>query len=173
MSSKSNLNRNRSLWCLMLPLLLPAFSGSWVSGCGTEADGNACPDTAATANDYQNLDSGWVWRICNTSSEYTMEDIEIYGQWNKEIDFTVLTPCECSSYYSSNEQPLYSMKFTYNEEDLRADYLGSLNPTSNSADSSSIWNTKGRYTYYFNYDHMGKEENKDYHIKIQIETYHE
>ncbi|MEX0609059.1 MAG: hypothetical protein WD016_05480 [Balneolaceae bacterium] len=163
---------NKTYWCVGLPVILLVFSGSWISGCGTGAEDVECPNISATADDFQKYEPvDWVWRVCNESIDYPMEEIDFYGN---ELDINTIAPCECTTYFSS-ENALIGVDYKINDERFTPVYLDNYVAVRGLTDSTEIRETPGRYTYYFLYELSDSPESNNASINIEIErsAYHE
>ncbi len=167
MSKKFGVKVNRSLWCVMLPLLLFAFSGS----CGNGADDGKCPDTSFSKSNLDTLvakNPKFIWRICNANEEYAMENMKVNG--DSIVELSTLPICNCSQYFSSIHNPINQVSFRQSKIDYSITYLDVFAATKGlTSKTSPIFEVPGRYSYHILRD---TSEHISKWVEIEREAYY-
>ncbi len=99
-------------------------------------------------------DSAFVWRLCNTSDWYPMDNLELFlrpGWTPLAVEEETLHPCTCSPYITS-AVPLQFVRFVQHREEHLFLYLASKRASRGLQDTLAVIEAPGRYTYHFLYE---------------------
>lgn len=116
-----------------------------------------CKDGVNNNNDGEkpdSIDAKFVWRICNESDEYAMENIRVYEylantpEDSLDLGFRKLAHGSYSKYFSG-EVPIQDVEFKQGGEKYHHIYLATRLANKGLIDSTLIFETPGRYTYHF------------------------
>ncbi len=159
-------------------ILFLALFISLVGSCQTNIEHKACPDTSFSQKNLDALEvnnPNFIWRICNTNKNIDINNIRVYEylastpEDSLNLDFSILEPCECSSYLSDSV-PIQQIDFKQNGKNVSKIYLanrladrGMLN------DTLKILDSPGRYIYSLK---AGSTDTEKIEVIIEREAYY-